>query len=81
MKILMSDENPEGRKLEELLQDIMDDLNLKNAKLETIPEDQLSKEDALRISMNNGKILIMLERAKTYQEDSMNEIIRRGCKK
>jgi hypothetical protein len=64
-KILMSVENPNGYKLEELLVQIRGELVEKSKRLSNdCPINTL-------IRYNNGEIIAMLKLAETYQRDTM----------
>ncbi len=66
-KILMSRDNPKGRKLEELLQDILDDILLKNKVL----GDGDPSIDKIKITANNTVIIALLETAIFVQDRTM----------
>lgn len=67
-KILMSRDNPKGRKLEELLQDILDDIQVKNKVL----ADGEYSIDKIKIIANNTVIITCLETAIFIQERTLN---------
>lgn len=68
-KVLMSKENPDGWKLEELLAKIQEELKEKNEKL---------VDDACPVSRilrrNNGHIVSLLEVAENIQIESMGQL-------
>lgn len=70
--ILMSSETPEGWKLEELLQEIIHDLRVKNENLKTIPKSQMMYQDRKSISDNNLSIISKLKKCVFIQQNTLN---------
>lgn len=68
-KILMSRENPEGHKLEELLATVQSELIVKTALLEG---DDCPASEAIRT--NNEKIVALLQEAESLQRDTMQRL-------
>lgn len=73
MKILMSKENPKGRKVEDLCQDMIDDLTEKNLIL-TVQMNKIGKDIDARfiIRSNNEFIIAMLKTSIEIQKRTMN---------
>lgn len=75
MKILMSKDNPEGRKLEELGQDIIDDLTEKNTafslQMDKIP-DMIKFSTVTSIVVNNELIIVMFKTIIEIQKRTMD---------
>ena len=65
----MSRNNPEGHKLEELLETMVSDLDEKNSMIE---ED--TSPCSRRIVANNNKIISMLNECISYQNDSLAQL-------
>lgn len=65
----MSRNNPEGHKLEELLETVVSDLDEKNSMIE---ED--TSPCSRRIVANNNKIISMLNVCIAYQNDSLSQL-------
>lgn len=75
MKILMSRENPNGYKLEELLEMISDDLKVKTALI----QDSDDTCPAIPPIINNNRAIVkLLAQAKNLQIDSMRELDKVG---
>ena len=66
MKILMSRHTPTGRKLEDVLQDLIDDINEKSSMIKESEHDEKNF-----IIDGNNDIVSLLHKAKLIQESSM----------
>ena len=74
MPVLMSRDNPDGHKLEELLGEMISDLTIKTERL----EGESSHEQAPLIIGRNRRIIDLLAQAKRLQERSMAILDRIG---
>lgn len=73
MALLMSAENPEGAKLEEILDQIADELKAKNAKLEGD-----FSPCSVHVANNNLSIISALRKCVAIQEDSIAKLSELG---
>lgn len=69
MKVLMAVDNPDGYKLEDILQDIIDDLNLKTKRIE-----QETGDVSAIVRTNNNSIVCLLKDAIVLQNRTMDAL-------
>ena len=69
MKVLMAVDNPDGYKLEDILQDIIDDLNLKTKHIE-----QETGDVSAIVRTNNNSIVCLLKDAIVLQNRTMDAL-------
>lgn len=67
--ILMSKDNPNGYKLEDLLRQLRDELEQKTNRIANDPS-----PEAERVRRNNGKISLLLREAEHTQRESMGTL-------
>lgn len=83
-RVLMSRDNPQGETLEDVLENVVYDLHLKNKHLiesKNDNSDQKKIDIADRIITNNGSIIAMLNTCIEFQKESMEKIEELGPNK